>query len=72
MNISEKNEPLSIFFQFSYYPLIWMFQSRKLSHIINKVHEHALRVVYNDHQFNFEEVLKGINLLQYMKETSRH
>ena len=42
--------------QFSYCPLIWMFYIRKLNHRISKVHEHALRIVCNDHQCIFEEL----------------
>ena len=47
--------------QFSYCPLIWMFHSRKLNHRINKIHERALRIVYNDHQCTFEELLERDN-----------
>ena len=36
--------------QFSYCLLIWIFFSRKLNHRINKLHERALRIIYNDHQ----------------------
>ena len=35
-----------------------MFHSRKLNHRINKIHERALRIVYNDHQCTFEELLE--------------
>ena len=38
-----------------------MFHSRKLNHRINKIHEHALRIVYNDHQCTFEELLERDN-----------
>ena len=44
--------------QFSYCPLIWMFHSRTLNHRINKIHERALRILYNDHQCTFEELLE--------------
>ena len=47
--------------QFSYCPLVWMFHSRKLNHRINKIHERALRIVYNDHQCTFEELLERDN-----------
>ena len=42
-------------------PLIWIFYSRKLNHRINKIHECALRIVYNDHQCIFEELLERDN-----------
>ena len=35
--------------KFSYCPLIWMFHSRKRNHRINKIHERALGITYNDH-----------------------
>ena len=43
--------------QFAYCPLIWMFHSRQINHKINKLHERALRIVYNDHFSSFEELL---------------
>ena len=45
-----------IVFQFSYYPLAWMFHSRTLNNKINKLHERALRLVYNDRRSAFEEL----------------
>ena len=58
-----KKENCNVVFlsQFSYCPLIWMFHSRKLNHRINKIHERALRIVYNDHQCTFEELLERDN-----------
>ena len=43
--------------QFSYFPLIWMFHSRKLNHKINHIHERALRLVYNDYTSTLEHLL---------------
>ena len=34
-----------------------MFHSRQTNHKINKLHERALRIVYNDHFSSFEELL---------------
>ena len=42
-------------------PLIWMFHSRKLNHRINKIHERALRIVYNDYRCTLEERLDRDN-----------
>ena len=42
---------------FSYCPLVWMCQSRILDNKINKLHERALRLVYDDRQSTFEELL---------------
>jgi len=43
--------------QFKYCPLTWMFYSRTTNNKINKLHERALRLVYNDYISTFEELL---------------
>ena len=43
--------------QFGYCPLVWMFHSRKLNNRINKIHERALRIVFNDNKSTFRELL---------------
>ena len=43
--------------QFSYCPLVWMCHSRTLNNKINKLHERALRLVYDDRLSTFEELL---------------
>ena len=43
---------------FNYFPLIWMFHSRTMSNKINRIHEKALRLVYFNYSFNFNELLK--------------
>ena len=43
--------------QSSYCPLVWMCHSRILNNKINKLHERALRLVYDDRQSTFEELL---------------
>ena len=43
--------------QFSYCPLVWMFHSRELNTKINRLHERALRLVYNDFSSSFENLL---------------
>ena len=42
--------------QFSYCPLIWMFHSRSLNNKINRIHERALRLVYQNN-LSFSELL---------------
>ena len=42
--------------QFSYGPLIWMFHSRNLNNQINRIHEGALRLVYQNN-LSFSELL---------------
>ena len=43
--------------QFKYCPLVWMFRGRQTNDKINKLHERALRIVYNDTITSFEELL---------------
>ena len=43
--------------QFNYCPLVWMFHSRDLNQKINKLHERALRVVYNNNSLTFQQLL---------------
>ena len=43
--------------QFSYVPVVWTFHHRKLNNHINRIHERALRIVYQDHNSTFEELL---------------
>ena len=40
--------------QFKYCPLVWMFHGRQINDKINKLHERALRIVYNDTVKSFE------------------
>ena len=46
---------------FGYCPLVWMFHSRTMNNRINKIHERALRIVYNDKQSTFNELLRKHN-----------
>ena len=46
------------FSQFSYCPLVWMCHSRTNSNKINRLHERCLRIVYNDKQSSFNELLE--------------
>ena len=43
--------------QFNYCPLIWMIHSRGLNNKINRIHERALRIVYDDNRSSFEDLL---------------
>ena len=45
------------FIESQYCPLIWMFHNRTLNNKINRLHERTLRLVYNDHESSFEELL---------------
>ena len=43
--------------QFGYCQLVWMFCSRTLNNRINRIHERALRLVYNDYENTFQTLL---------------
>ena len=43
--------------QFKYCSLTWMFHSRKTNKRINQLHERALRLIYNNYELTFEELL---------------
>ena len=43
--------------QFAYSPLVWMFHSRSLNKKINRLHERALRMVYDDDISTFSKLL---------------
>ena len=44
--------------QLSFCPLIWTFCSRQSNHVINKLQERALRIIYNDYDSSFSELLE--------------
>ena len=60
MNTSKRRIIMNAFItsHFGYCPLVWMFHSRILENRINKIHERALRIVYNDNESSFGELLK--------------
>ena len=43
--------------QFGYCPLVWMFHNRTLNNRINRIHERALRIIYQDKNSSFDELL---------------
>ena len=59
MNMNKRRTIMKAFIiaQFGYCPLVWMFHSRTLNNHINKIHERALRIVYNDEQSSFNGLL---------------
>ena len=46
-----------IFSNFEYYPLVWYFSSSKSLQNIEKLHERALRFLYNDHTSSYNDLL---------------
>ena len=44
--------------QFQYFPLVWMFHSRKMNNKINRLDERALRIAYKDFCSSFATLLE--------------
>ena len=44
--------------QFNYCPLIWMFFDRRMNNRINRIHEKALRITFNDTSSSFHLLLQ--------------
>ena len=44
--------------EFGYCLLLWMFHSRKRNSRVSKLHEKALRIVYQDYTSSFTEILE--------------
>ena len=59
MSFNKKRILFKTFFesQFKYCPLIWMFCSRTANNKINKLHERAIRIIYDDYENTFEDLL---------------
>ena len=58
--------------QFSYCPLIWMCHSRGNNRKINMLHERCLRIIYNDKQSSFTELLnKDSSVSIHMRNIQR-
>ena len=47
--------------QFGYCPLVWMFHSRDINKKINRIHERALRITYNNKSSSFQDLLDKDN-----------
>ena len=63
MNVDKKRVIMKAFTesQFGYCPLVWMFHSRSLNNKINRIHERALRITYNDKSSSFQKLLEKDN-----------
>ena len=63
MNIRKRRMTMKAFIasEFGYCPLVWMFHSRILNSRVNKLHERALRMVYQDYASSFTELLEKDN-----------
>ena len=49
--------------QFNYCPIIWMFCERRSNNLINRIHERALRIGYNNYVSDFDSLLAKDNSL---------
>ena len=60
MSLKKKKLLMNAFItsQFNYCPLVWMCHSRALNTRINKIHDLALRIVYNDDISPFQDLLE--------------
>ena len=47
--------------QFNYCPIVWMYCQRKSNHLINRIHERALQIAYNDYSSDFNLLLDKDN-----------
>ena len=63
MDMNKKRTAMKAFVvsQFSYCPLIWMFHSRGLNNKINRIHEIALRITFNNKSSTCQELLDKDN-----------
>ena len=59
MNTQQRRKIMTAYLnsKFGCCPLVWMFHSRTLNNRINKIHEKSLRIVYNDNNLTYEELL---------------
>ena len=69
MNMNKRRTTMKAFIiaQFGYCPLVWMFHSRTLNNRINKIHERALHIVYNDEQSSCSGLL-----IKYHNTSTQH
>ena len=63
MDVSKRKCLMKVFVtsQLNYCPLIWIFHCRELNNRINRIHEQALKLVYQDNSLSFAEVLEKDN-----------
>ena len=59
MSVEKKKILMNSFFnaQFNYCPLVWMLHSRRNNSIIRNLHERCLRLIYNNKNSSYEELL---------------
>ena len=60
MRFEQRKRIVNLFIasHFSHYPLVWMFHSRPINNRIDHIHERALKIIYQDYNSSFKELLK--------------
>ena len=61
---------LFIFSHFSFCPLVGMFHSRRLNNRIDHIHKRALRIIYQDYNSSFKELLSKESFLIKMVKSN--
>ena len=59
MRFEQRKRIVNLFItsHFSHYPLVWMFHSRRINNHIGHVHERALKIIYQEYNSFFKELL---------------
>ena len=72
MNIHKRRMTMKAFIasEFGFCPLVWIFHSRKLNSRVNKLHERALRMMYQDYASHLLNSLRKITRQLYTTEIS--
>ena len=60
MRFEQRKRIVNLFItsHFSHYPLVWMFHSRRINNRIDHIHERALKIIYQDYNSSFKELLR--------------
>ena len=61
LKFEKKRVLIKVYFesQFKYCPLLWKFHERQVNNKINRVHERALRIIYEDNTSSFHTLLEN-------------
>ena len=60
MRFEQRKHIVNLFItsHFSHYPFDWMFHSRRINNRIDHIHERALKIIYQDYNSSFKELLR--------------
>ena len=68
MNVDKKRMIMNAFTepQFGYCRLVWMFHSRRINNRINRIHERALRITFNNKSSSFQNLFeKDVTIINH-------